>query len=245
MRVDNEQRRERLRSKNEWLEGRLRSVCPSFPDAHRFEYNDVYDFWRASYYGKTRQMIRDYEAIKRIQLGSQYELLIDGRYLYISEPLKGFKNQYETLIANTPMNSPLESSQLWDLQSNNPDIEFASGSFATTLKSHVHSCHEKAAMLKLEEFYRAELGPMGYSVQVYSKGRGRDVDYSIVITHNTETPDACIDHLVGYGFALYDPTKAKAASTAKPAAEIDKEALSAREHELLKELEAVRKKLAQ
>ena len=244
MRVDSEERRERLRSKKEWLEKRIEEACPAFLDAHRFDYNEFYDFWRAGYYGKTRQMIRDYEALKDIQLGSQYELLIEGRYLYIREPLPNIKNQYETLIANTPLDSPLEPEEVWELKSNNPDIGFVSGSFATTFKSHVHSCHEKTAMVKLEQFYRAELGPMGYSVQVFFKGRGRDVDYSIVITHNTETPDACIACLVADGFVPYQPTCADTAKKATPTDEVAQEALSAREQELLNELAAVRKKLA-
>lgn len=242
MRVNDEKRRELLRSKREWLEKRINEACPLPDGPYWFEYNEFHDFWRAGYHGKTRKMIRHYESIKDIQLGSQYELVIDGSYICIQKPNEHVKNQYETLIANTPMNSPLEPSQIISLRGGRPEMRFVPGSFTTLLKSHVHTCHEKSLLLDLAQFYRDELCPLGYTVQVFFKGRGRDIDYSVVLTHNTETSDACIQLMVNDGFAPYRSSKDKPVTKTKP--EVDQEALTAREQELLKELDAVRQQMA-
>jgi hypothetical protein len=242
MRVDNEESRQRLRSKNEWLEKRINEACPLPDGPYWFEYNEFHDFWRAGYHGRARKMIRHYEALKDIDLGSQYVLLIDENWIYIRKPSTDVQNQYDGWLANTPMDAPLEQREIWSLRDKHPDLRLASGHITSRLKSHVHTLHEKALTLKFEALYRDELVPLGYSLQVLFKGRGRSIDYSIVLTHNTETPDACVQCMISDGFAPYQSPKNNPVAKAKP--QVDQAALAAREQELLKELDEVRKKMA-
>lgn len=237
---------ELLRDKEAWLDERIKAAAPDWPFDYkrRFEYNTAYDFWRAAYHGKSRDLIKAYEAlVDKLDLGSDYEFVISDYYLYVRPHDKSLPNRYQSLIDNTPLLAPYESEQIYEMKRGQPDIDWLTGSFWTRLKSHVFTCYDKSRFLMLERFYAEKLGPDGYGVIAMRKGRGGDISYSIVITHNSETPDACLKQMAEEEWVLID---AKPQATAakervrkpKPSAPDD---LDAREQELLKELDAIRK----
>mgnify|MGYP003410264984 FL=1 len=66
-----------------------------------------------------------------------------------------------------------------------------------------------------------------------------------MMTHSTETPDACVNYLTDEGYAPYDVAQARAEDDAEPVPLFwpDMKALLARERVLLEELVAIRKRI--
>lgn len=233
------------RDKEAWLNERLTEACPEWLIEYksRFEYNTVHDFWRRSYYGKTRDLIRAYEMLAgKLDVGSGYELLIMDNYLYVKPPSRDNHNRYQRLLDNTPMLAPYESYEIWDFKDESSENGFLCGSFSTVLKSHAFRCHNRKAFVKLGSFYADRLGADGYSTRMLTKGRGRSAEYAMVLTHNTETPDACVESLIADGYVPFvDKPKDVSNKSQAGLAQVD---LKAREKELLDELAAVRQKMS-
>lgn len=232
--------------KEAWLNERIKAAAPDWPFDYkrRFEYNTAYDFWRAAYYGHSRDQIKAYETlIDNLDVGSEYEFVIWDYHLYVRPNEKSRPNRYQSMIDNIPLLAPHDPEQVYEMKRGQPDIDWIAGSFCNRLKSQVFTCYEKPRLLLLERFYTEKLGPDGYSSLMLKKGRGRGMSYALVITHESETPDACLELMSREEWTILDEkpkTKAakKPSGKQKPAAPAD---LDAREQELLKELEAIRK----
>jgi hypothetical protein len=106
----------------------------------------------------------------------------------------------------------------------------------------VHRFYKKDQLFLLHDLYTAEFGPMGYTLQTLFDG----VFFVILMTHSTETPDACVQHFTNGGYRPYDLEQARAEATAKavPKQMPDVKALLAREKALLAELADIRKQMA-
>lgn len=231
------------RTKRDWLEERIRNAVPewTFERSNTFEYNTIYDFWRARY-AKVRDLIAAYEMLAvKLDVGPEYELIIDDNYIYVREPSTHVRNRYQSLIDNTPLLAPYGPEVIYKMKDSDPDLDWLTGSYGTTLKSHVFRCYDKARFVKLEHFYASNIGHQGYTTKLFSKGRGQGVVYAMVLTHSTETSDACVELLLKDGYTTFGASPKKRVN--KPKVSQAQSDLEAREQELLKELEAVRKKL--
>lgn len=231
------------RVKESWLDERVKAACPKWPvDLKlKFEYNTSYDFWRANY-GTVRDKIRAYELlVENLDVGPDYEFFIESSYLYVKPPSKDNHNSYQGLVTHTPLLAPYGQEEIWRLKDDEKTITWLVSSFGTRLKSHVFRCHNRENAIKLERFYADKLGSQGYTTKMLTKGRGVGVEYAMVLTHSTETPDACVDVMLSDGYKPFGAkTKARATKRKLPESKSD---LESREKELLKELDAVRKKL--
>jgi hypothetical protein len=236
-----QQRLDHLQSKKEWLDQRLSAMDLPWPFNHRFEYNENYDLWRASYDGKVRQMIRDYQVLERaLQLDGQYELTIESDCICVRKPLGFNVSLHEMLLADIPLDEPLEPE---DFASFNYSLKppIIIGFLSTKLKSHLHRFHKKSQLVLLVDLYIAEFCRHGYTLQVFSNGGW----FVIMMTHATETPDACAQFLADEGYVPYDVAQARAEAAATPVSEPapDMKALLAKEQALLEDLATVRKQI--
>lgn len=232
------------RTKREWLEDRIRNAVPewTFERSHRFEYNTLYDFWRARY-AKVRDLIKAYEMLAgKLDVGPGYEFIIDDDYLYVREPSTHVKNRYQSLINHTPLLAPYGPEVIYRMKKEDPDLDWLPGSYGTTIKSHAFRCYDKDRFVKLEHFYASNIGNQGYTTKLFTKGRGPGVEYVMVLTHSTETADACVELLLKDGYTTFGASADKRVKKPKVAqAQSD---LESREQELMKALEAVRKQMS-
>lgn len=139
------ERRERLQAKKAWFEQLLNAMDPPWPFDHQFKYSEHYDLWRADYKGKVRQMIRDFQTLKTdLRLDGQYEINIEeSHYICVRRPLGRDINGSEMLLADIPMDEPLEPEDIikFNYSLKSPVII---GFLSTKLKSHLHRFYQNS-----------------------------------------------------------------------------------------------------
>jgi hypothetical protein len=249
-----EQKRNRYQQEAErveWLHGVITQTIPDWLESRKsFEYNDLYDFWRLSYWQKSRQMIRDYETLLAVSLPAPYQWIIDHHSICVQAPHPHTHNRYQGLLVNVPMDSPIEPEAIWDSNWNNHYVDLHDCSFSNIMKTHVFHSYHRAPMLRLEVFMNGWLGPLGYSMRMFLKGSGNGTEYSLGITHETETPDAFIEALELGGYKPFDDknralkaVKPSKTAVKAPAQAESEEDLKKQEAELLLSLEKIRQRL--
>jgi hypothetical protein len=238
--------------KIQWLQETIAQVIPDWAETRKdFEYNTLYDFWRLSYWQKSRQMVLDFEALAAVSLPSPYHWVISDYSICVEKPSPHTRNRYQDLVDNVPMNSPIEPEAIWHSNWQNQYVDLHDCSFSNIKKTHVFHSSHRAPMLRLEIFMSGWLGPLGYTMRMFYKGRGNGVEYSLGITHETESADAFIEALTQDGYKLFDGKKTKASKTEKPAKPAVKtpakteseEYLRQQEEDLLLSLEKIRQRL--
>lgn len=232
------------RTKVEWLEGRIKPFIPDWPLGYRerFEYNSVCDFWRKSYFNQSRHLIRDYEhLVAAVDVPDPYAIIISDHHIYVKKPHQHSPNRYESMVANIPMDSPVEPEEIWHSTWQNKEVELHDCSFQNIKKSHAFHSFHRAPMLRLETFMNNWLGPLGYTMQMLSKGRGGGTEYVLGITHSTESATGFLEHVTSEGYKPLQAKKDAKPTKAKPApAKAENDKLAAREQLLLSELSAIR-----
>ncbi|AXH59598.1 hypothetical protein [Pseudomonas amygdali] len=232
------------RDKVEWLEARIRPFIPDWPLDCRtgFEYNSLYDFWRKSYYQKSRQLIRDYERlVGAVEVPEPYALMICDYHIYVQKPHQHDKNRYQSMIDNIPMESPVEPEEICHSIWQNKEVDLHDCSFQNIKKSHVFHSHHKMPMLRLEAFMSRWLGPLGYTMRMVSKGRGGGTEYVLGITHRTESASGFLEKMDSEGYRPYEEKQVtKPAKGKSTPAKAERNDLAAREQQLVQELSALR-----
>lgn len=231
------------RTKIEWLESRITERLPEWAQGYRgFEYNTLSDFWRKSYHHRSRQLIRDYERlVAAMDVPAPYVIIISNSYIYIERPHQHVANRYESMVANIPMESPVEPEAIWHSIWQNKEVDLHDCSFQNIRKSHAFHSYHRAPMLRLETFMNRWLGPLGYTMQMLSKGRGGGTEYVLGITHDTESANGFLEQVTEEGYKPLQPNKAaKPRKTIAQAVETSLDDLAAREQQLLQELADLR-----
>jgi hypothetical protein len=239
------ERYELVRSKEQWLGDEIKKAIPGLPENYknRFEYNDLYDFWRRSYSNNSRRMIRDYEALApTLSLPEPYRLSISYGYLYVQKDTPHDRNDYHRMIADIPMDSPIEPEAFTHTIWNQKDIGLSCWSFTNLSKTQAFHGYEKMPMQRLEAFLSEWLVPLGYTLRMFFKGKGQGTEYYLGFTHNSESPDKFIEVITANGYRPYGEPKSppkKKESVATVGESLPE--LERREAELLKELAEVQR----
>ncbi|MBI6883156.1 hypothetical protein [Pseudomonas putida] len=235
--------------KGVWMQTQIRAAIPEWSTNYKdqFFFNGLYEFWSKSYHQKSRAMIRDYQLLAdKLELPEGYELVIHYGSIEISKTSKHNRNGFQNLLDNTPMNSPIEPEEIWHSNWQNKEVRLVSCSFQSIKKTHAFRGDDRAAMLRQEIFMNKWLGPLGYTMRMFFKGIGNGASYLLGITHSTESPEPFIEAVTSDG---YKPMAAEQEAQKRPsrksssASSVESaDQLSAREKELLAELEVIRQK---
>lgn len=238
--------------KTAWMENHIRAAIPEWPEGriNRFEFNGLYECWSRSYHLKSRQLIRDYENLAaKLEIPDGYELSIYYGRIDIRKLERCSRNEYHQLIENIPMNSPVEPEAIWRRNWQNDEVGLCDCSFQNIKKSHVFESFHRAPMLRQEIFLNKWLGPQGYTMRMFFKGKGNGTRYLLGITHSTESPEPFIQAVTDDGYKpMSEKQKVSGKTKNQPKAQAEAPSdiyeLSARERELMAELASIREQKA-
>ena len=183
--------------------GEMISIAPELHKFSRdfglkpFEINTLNYFWRV-YARDERLILRLFRTIAdNLRFPEGWGLSLEGSWLYVRSGVKGDGN-YAAELAQTPMEAPLSLFEVFHTLTR----EFGIGdcSMQSVLKSHVISLHQPQYVELCQRSIDEKLGALGYSIQVFVRGKGNGREFSVVYTHASESPEAACAELRDQGY---------------------------------------------
>lgn len=230
-------------NEDDWMARHILLNVPAWTLEKRqpFKYNKLYSFWRAEYGGQLRRKIRDFELLKdKLPLPSNHNLAICGSFIYIRENKRDQDPcAYDSLIAATPLNSPVEPEAIWAMiHEHHATLASTSRcSFGHLAKSHVLRGADLNCLLNLRRMLEDEFRPQGYSTSMFARNGEKQPELMVSLTHASESFKKFLEAVIASGFEPLDSESAEVRNA--HALALDGR-LAQEEASLLQQLEAVR-----